>query len=221
MEPAALNTKPKQHTSGSSQTAILQLYHFASNKHHLGLTSILLIHRHHSPSTQISTSATPVGIFPYPFFSCLTLTTRRKTQKTQHLLRLWHKLRSPVELRSSWHTFLTKTIKLQPHHPTMREERPTTLEDSRNSLSEEQQISFEWCNQSKTSFVFHPLKPQGSPVQSVLAEIEGSASSASQQRPRWWHQQRCAAGWPSAALQPPATAPAPVGAITVAGLAST
>lgn len=62
---------------------------------------------------------------------------------------------------------------------------------------------------------------QASPVQSVLAEIEGSASSALQQRPRWWHQQRCAADWLNAALQLPATVPAPVVAITVAGLAST
>lgn len=62
---------------------------------------------------------------------------------------------------------------------------------------------------------------QASPVQSVLAEIEGSASSALQQRPRWWHQQHCAADWLNAALQLPATVPAPVVAITVAGLAST
>lgn len=67
----------------------------------------------------------------------------------------------------------------------------------------------------------NPHKPQCSPVQSVLAEKEESASSASQRRPRWWHLQRCAADWLNAALQPPATAPVPVVIITAAGLAST
>lgn len=90
------------------------------------------------------------------FFSFLMLTTRRKIQKTQHLLRFWYKLRSPVELRSSRHTFLAKTIKLQPHHPKLHEESLTILKDPSNSLSDEQQNSFEWRNQSKNLFCFPP-----------------------------------------------------------------
>lgn len=93
-----------------------------------------LIHRHHFPSIQVSTSAVSVGIIPYPSFSFLTLITRKEIQKTQHLLRFWHKLRGPVELRSSWHIFLAKTTELQPHHPKMHEGRLTMPEDSRNSL---------------------------------------------------------------------------------------
>lgn len=153
----ALNTKPKQHVNGSSQTADLQLYHFAPNKHHLGLTSILSDTQASLPiHTGLNKCNFCGHLYHILFFSFLTLTTRRKIQKTRHLLRFWYKLSSPVERRSSWHTFLAKTIKLQPHHPKLHEESLTIPEDPSDSLSDEQQISFEWRDQSKNLFCFPP-----------------------------------------------------------------
>ena len=71
-----------------------------------------------------------------------------------------------------------------------------------------------WSDQKHQQF-------EGSPVQFVSAEREGSVSWALQQKLRWWRLQHCAADWLNAALQLPATVPVPVVAIIAAGLVLT